>query len=150
MKKLTDFGKTVGLRFDYVSLLAVISNSPCKYWSSSQHEWWNNLAFNVFFFFLFFLGDAQFPRLSMGKILLCIYLWSVCELCTTAANKLGLTKNTVGNVYALLRHYCGRDLQDRPVIPFGSHVHVAKCDVSQFKHKSKVRKLRICTISHRY
>ena len=54
MKKLTDFHKTVGLRFDYVSLLAVISNSPCKYWSSSQHEWWNNLAFNVFFFFLFF------------------------------------------------------------------------------------------------
>ncbi|CAH3121876.1 unnamed protein product [Porites lobata] len=73
----------------------------------------------------------------MGKILLCIYLWSVCELCTTAANKLGLTKNTVGNVYALLRRYCGQDLQDRPVIPFGSHVHVAKCDVSQFKHKSK-------------
>ena len=93
---------------------------------------------------------GEFPRLSMGKILLCIYLWSVCELCTTAANKLGLTKNTVGNVYALLRHYCGRDLQDRPVIPFGSYVHVAKYDVSQFKHKSKVRKLRICTISHRY
>ena len=115
----------------------------------------------MFSFSFFFLGDAQsaternpsameafsgsFPRLSMGKILLCIYLWSVCELCTTAANKLGLTKNTVGNVYALLRHYCGRDLQDRPVIPFGGHVHLAKCDESQFKHKSKVRKLRICT-----
>ena len=50
---------------------------------------------------------------------------------------LGLTKNTVGNVYTLLWHYCGRDLQDRPVIPFGGHVHVAKCDESQFKHKSK-------------
>ena len=60
----------------------------------------------------------------MGKILLCIYLWSVRELRTTAASMLGLTKNTVGNVYALLRHYCGRDLQDRPVIPFGGHVHV--------------------------
>ena len=32
-----------------------------------------------------------------------IYLWSVRELRTTAANMLGLTKNTVGNVYALLR-----------------------------------------------
>ena len=63
---------------------------------------------------------------------------------------LALTKNTVGNVYALLSHYCGRDLQDRPVIPFGGHVHAAKCDESQFKHKSKVRKLRICTIGHRY
>ena len=138
---------------------------PCTYWSSSQHEWWNNLVLYVFFFFLFFrrcpvchrkksLSNGsffgEFPRLSMGKILLCIYLWSVCELCTTAANKLGLTKNTVGNVYALLRHYCGRDLQDRPVIPFGGHVHIAKCDESQFKHKSKVRKLRICTIGHRY
>ena len=55
---------------------------------------------------------------------LCIYLWSVRELRTTAANMLGLTKNTVGNVYTLLRHYCGRDLQDRPVIPFGGHVQV--------------------------
>ena len=55
---------------------------------------------------------------------------------------LALTKNTVGNVYALLSHYCGRDLQDRPVIPFGGHVHVAKCDESQFKHKSKVRKIK--------
>jgi len=29
----------------------------CMYWSSSQHEWRNNLVFYVFFFF--FLGDAQ-------------------------------------------------------------------------------------------
>ena len=93
---------------------------------------------------------GEFPTLSMGKILLCIYLWSVRELCTSAANMLGLTKNTVGNVYAILQHYCGRDLQDRLVIPFRCHVHVAKCDESQFKHKSKVHKLRICTIGHRY
>ena len=31
---------------------------------------------------------GEFPRLSMGKILLCIYLWSVCELCTIATNML--------------------------------------------------------------
>ena len=139
----------------------------CMYWFSSQHEWRNNLVFYIFFFFSFFFffrrcpvchrkkslrnGSffGEFPRLPMGKILLFIYLWSVRELCTTAANMLGLTKNTVGNVYALLWHYCGRDLQDRPVIPFGGHVYVAKCDESQFKHKSKVRKLRICTIGHR-
>ena len=113
MKKLTDFRKTVDLRLDFVSLLAVISNSSnllgsmaclllypcasqqsrrgfytsirdhqpshvttthgmlscplfkvlqCMYWSSSQHEWRNNLVFYVFFFFfffVFFLGDAQ-------------------------------------------------------------------------------------------
>ena len=51
---------------------------------------------------------------------------------------LSLTNNTVGNIYALLRHYCGRDLQDRPIVPFGGRVYVVKCDESQFKHKSKV------------
>ena len=58
------------------------------------------------------------------------------ELRTTAAAMLSLTKNTVGNVFAVLRHYCGRDLQDRPVVPFGGRVYVVKCDESQFKHKS--------------
>ncbi|XP_068697865.1 uncharacterized protein [Montipora foliosa] len=50
----------------------------------------------------------------------------------------GLTKNTVGKVCAVLRLYCKRDLEDRPIIPFGGNVHVVKCDESQFKHKSKV------------
>ena len=67
-----------------------------------------------------------------------MYLWSVRELRTTAAEMLSLTKNTVGNVFAVFRHYCGRDLQDQPVIPFGGRVYVVKCDESQFKHKSKV------------
>ena len=68
-----------------------------------------------------------------------MYLWSVRELRTTVAHTLTLTKNTIiGNIYALLRHYCVRDLQDRPVIPFGGRVYVVKCDESQFKHKSKV------------
>ena len=30
----------------------------CMYWSSSQHEWWNNLVF-LRFLFLFFSLDAQ-------------------------------------------------------------------------------------------
>ena len=67
-----------------------------------------------------------------------IYLWSLRELRTTASKMLSLTKNTVGNVYGLLRYLCKRDLQDRPVIPFGGNVYVVKCDESQFKHKSKV------------
>ena len=52
----------------------------------------------------------------------------------------GLTRNTVGRVYAMLRYYCKRDVEDRPVIPFGGRVFVVKCDESQFKHKSKVSK----------
>lgn len=74
----------------------------------------------------------------MGKILLLIYLWSIRELRTTAAEMLRLTKNTVSIVYSLLRYYCTRDLQDRPVIPFSGNMYVAKCDKSQFKHESKV------------
>ena len=73
------------------------------------------------------------------------YLWEkfscvdTCGVIVSCAQlpQLVLTKNTVGNVYALLRHYCERDLKDRPVIPFGSHVHVAKCDESQFNKSNK-------------
>ena len=50
----------------------------------------------------------------------------------------GLTRNTVGNVFAMLRYLCKRDLQSRPITPFGGRVFVVKCDESQFKHKSKV------------
>ena len=59
----------------------------------------------------------EFPRTSMGKILSTIYLWSMHELRATAARMLDMTKNAIGNVYALLRHYCGEDLRDRPIIP---------------------------------
>lgn len=80
---------------------------------------------------------AEFPRIPLGKILMCVFLWSRRELRTTVADYLRLTKNTVGNIYAVIRHYCGRDLQDRPVIPFGGRLYVVKCDESQFAHKSK-------------
>lgn len=78
--------------------------------------------------------------------MLLIYLWSERELRSTAARMLSLTRNTVGNVYAVVRHYCGRDLQDRPVVPFGGRVYVVKSDESQFKHKSKVGLLSLCTV----
>ena len=67
-----------------------------------------------------------------------ISLESLRELRTTASQMIGLTRNTVGKVYAVLRHFCKRDLEDRPIIPFGGNVSVVKCDKSQFKHKSKV------------
>lgn len=83
---------------------------------------------------------AEFPRVPLGKLLILIYLWSQRELRSTASVMVGLTRNTVGRVYAMLRYYCKRDLEDRPVIPFGGRVFVVKCDESQFKHKSKVSK----------
>lgn len=81
---------------------------------------------------------GEFPRVPLGKLVLLIYLWSERELRSAAASMLCLTRNTVGNVYSVLRHYCGRDLQDRPVTPFGGRVHIVKIDESQFQHKPKV------------
>ena len=74
----------------------------------------------------------------MGKILSAIYLWSMHELRATAARMLDMTKNAIGNVYALLRHYCGEDLRDRPIIPIDGRTFVVKCDESKFNHKPKV------------
>ena len=75
---------------------------------------------------------AEFPRIPL------VYLWSQRELRSTASVMVGLTRNTVGRVFAMLRYYCKRNLQDRPIIPFGGRVFVVECDESQFKHKLKV------------
>ena len=80
-------------------------------------------------------------RIPLGKLVVLMYLWSYRELRSMVARMLSLTRNTVGNVYAVMRHYCGRDLEDQPVTPFGGRVFVVKSDESQFRHKSKVRVL---------
>lgn len=71
-------------------------------------------------------------------MLILIYLWSQRVLRSRASAMVGMTKNTIGRVFGMLRHCCMRDLQNRPIIPFGGRVFVLKCDESQFKHKSKV------------
>lgn len=71
-----------------------------------------------------------------------MYLWSHLELRSTVARMLSLTRNTVGNVYAVVRHYCGRDLEDQPVTLFGGRVFVVKSDESKFRHKSKYQRGR--------
>lgn len=140
-------------------LLKTYMSSVMFHRSAVVTDPWNLRFVFVFclFFFLFiyffsrkcFIGQRkkslrtgsffrEFPRIPLGKLLLCIYLWNLRELRTTVARMLSLTNNTVGNIYALLRHCCGRDLQDRPIVPFGGRVYVVKCDESQFKHKSKV------------
>ena len=83
----------------------------------------------------------EFLRIPLGKLVVLMYLWSYRELRSMVARMLSLTRNTVGNVYAVMRHYCGRDLEDQPVTPFGGRVFVVKSDESQFRHKSKVRVL---------
>ena len=36
------------------------------------------------------------------------------------------------------RCVCSRDLQERPIIPFGGPGTIEKCDESKFNHKAKV------------
>ena len=57
---------------------------------------------------------------------------------STSANMAGLTRNTVGNVFAMIRQLCKRDLEIRPITPFGGRAFVVKCDESQFQHIAKV------------
>ena len=79
---------------------------------------------------------CRVPKDSVGKTLDIDVLVESAH--STASVMVGLTRNTVGRVFAMLRYYCKRDLEDRPIIPFGGRMFVVKCDESQFKHKSKV------------
>ena len=81
---------------------------------------------------------ADFLKIPLKKIFIVIYLWGQRELRSRVSSMVVLTKNSVGRVFATLRFICKRDLEDRPVTPFGRRVFVVKCDESQFKEKSKV------------
>ena len=50
----------------------------------------------------------------------------------------GLSTSLVSSIYRQLQDVCSRDLQERPIIPFGGPGTVAKCDESKFNHKPKV------------
>ena len=69
---------------------------------------------------------AEFPRVPPGKLVLLIYLCSLQELRSTSADMARLTRNTVGKVFAMMRYLCKRDLQIRPITPFGGRVFVVK------------------------
>ena len=82
-----------------------------------------------------------FRRLSQDsfkRLLIEINLWGQRELRSRVSSMIVLTKNSVGRVFATLRYICKRDLEDRPVTPFGGCVLAVKCDECQFKDKSKV------------
>ena len=75
---------------------------------------------------------AEFSRIPLGKLVLLIYWWSLHQLRSKSADMVRLTWNTVGNMFAMLRYLCKRDLQIRPITPFGGRVFLVKCDESQF------------------
>ena len=90
----------------------------CMYWSSSQHEWWNNLVFLCFLFLSFFL-DAQsaternpsemeaflgsFPHYLWEKFS-CVYTCGVFVSCA----QLPLTcKGWLKTQWEMYMRYCG-------------------------------------------
>lgn len=71
----------------------------------------------------------EFPRISVGKILLCIYFFLEDESQKSASRKICLKKEKTSV-----------DLEYNPIIPFAGSGIVVKCDESKFNHKAKVGK----------
>ena len=84
---------------------------------------------------------ADFPRLSIGKILVFLYLWSNDERQATAARMLEINPSELSKISQFLRDVVTWDLQQRPITPFGAPF-VAKVNESKFSHKTKV--IEIC------
>ena len=76
--------------------------------------------------------------MSLGKLLLTIYFFTVDDSQRRIARHLGLNPNLVSRICRRLQDVCSRDLQDRPILPFGGPGTVVKCDKSKFNNKPKV------------
>lgn len=80
----------------------------------------------------------EYPKVALGKLLLLIYYFTAEDSQRRTALYLSLNPSLVSSIYRRLQDVCSRDLQERPIIPFGGPGTVAKCDESKFNHKSKV------------
>ena len=80
----------------------------------------------------------EFPRISLAKLLLCIYFFVEDDSQKSASRKVGLTKNKTSQIYRRLEDVCTVDLEYNPITPFGGPGIVVKCDESKFNHKAKV------------
>ena len=76
--------------------------------------------------------------MALGKLLLVIYFFTTEDSQRRAALHVGLSNSLVSSIYRRLQDVCSRDLQERPIIPFGGPGTVVKCDESKFNHKPKV------------
>lgn len=76
--------------------------------------------------------------MALGKLLLLIYYFTAEDSQRRTALYLSLNPSLVLSIYRRLQDVCSRDLQERPIIPFGGPGTVAKCDESKFNHKPKV------------
>lgn len=80
----------------------------------------------------------EFPRVSLGKLLLIIYFFTAEDSQRRISRHVGINPNLVSRICRRLQDVCSRDLEDRPIIPFGGPGIVVKCDESKFNHKAKV------------
>lgn len=80
----------------------------------------------------------EFPKVALGKLLLTIYFFTADDSQRRIARHLGLNPGLVSRICRRLQDVCSRDLQDRPILPFGGPGIVVKCDESKFNHKPKV------------
>lgn len=84
---------------------------------------------------------AEYPKISMGELLLLIYFWSMDVTREKTARMMSINVNLVCRVFRRLEDVCSLDIDRNPFIPFGGTA-VIKCDESKFNHKAKVRKKR--------
>ena len=89
----------------------------------------------------------EFPRVSLGKLLLVTYFFITNTSQRTIARHLGLNPGLISGVCRRLQDVCSRDLHDRPVTPFGGPGAVVKCDESKFNHKPKVMHCCVHSVS---
>ena len=76
--------------------------------------------------------------MALGRLLLVIYYFTAGDSQRRIAIYLGLNPNLVSSICRRLQDVCSRDLQNRPITPFGGPGTVSKCDESKFNHKPKV------------
>ena len=111
-----------------VSTCIFLFRLPCRRCKTCRKR--RSLRTNSFF--------AEFPKTSLGDLLLIIYFWAEDDPQSRTARKLTINKNLVNQIYRRLEDICSVDIYRRPIIPFGGPAHIIMCDESKFNHKAKV------------
>ena len=80
----------------------------------------------------------EFPRISLGMLLLCVYYFVCEDTQRKTARRLNMNQGLVSRIFRRLQDVCSMDLVERPVIPIGGPGAAVECDESKFNHKAKV------------
>ena len=88
---------------------------------------------------------TKFPKVSLGELVMLVYLWSVDQSRKHTARMMDLNNNLVCRVFRSLEDVCSIDIGRNPIIPFPGRCLV-KIDESKFNHKAKVRFILCCCV----